>query len=101
MPLQTEKTRLWQTIRVNHPELARAFKERTDDHVAIDCYPVATNRWLMTAIEHANPALAALLIDTVLPDREYCATFCKPSVSVAVNDLISALLAYEGLAEAA
>ena len=104
MAAQSEKAKLWQMIRSQHPALAKALQEardRTDGQVVVDGYPARTQRWLMNSLKKANPALASLLIDTVFPDKSFWETVSKPQVTIATDDLIDALLAAEGLAEAA
>ena len=104
MVAKSGKAALWQTIQRQHPEFARALKSQRaaeKDDVAIDCYPDHTNRWLMSALRSENPSLAQLLEERVLPDKEVLAAFCSPTVTVPVDDLISALLAFENRAAAA
>jgi hypothetical protein len=104
MVAQSDKAILWQTIRAKHPALAKALQDarnRTDGQVMVDGYPAKTQRWIMGALEASNPALATLLKETVFPDKEFWDTVCNPTVTIATEDLIDALLAAEGLAKAA
>ena len=104
MGRQMDKAGLWTMIREQHPELARALKDSNtsgDEYVAIEGYSGRTNRWLMAALDRENPALASLLRERVLPDKDVFGRFGKPVASVAIVDLIAALLAFQGRQEAA
>lgn len=104
MGRQIDKAGLWALIRKQHPEFAKALKDSNsagDEQVAVEGYPARTDRWLMTALDRENPALATLLRERVLPDMDLFSAIGRPVATVAIADLIEALLAFEGRRQAA
>jgi hypothetical protein len=101
---QMDKAGLWAMIRKQHPEFAQALKASKsmgDANVAVNGYPKRTEQWLMNALERENVALATLLKEEILPAMEVFAAIGEPVASVAIDELITALLAFEGRQEAA
>lgn len=98
MVTQEDKQALWAMIQKQHPDFGRRLKEGKDahsDYVAIDQYSNRTNRWLMDAIRTQRPQLAELITTRVQPDARRMRKLWNPAITVPVDDLIEALVAFE------
>jgi hypothetical protein len=99
MVTQAEKARLWAKIRVEYPDFGQglqAAKKADSDHVPIDSYSRATNTWLLTAIRGHNMALYRLIKDRMMPDKQFAKKLFNATITVAIDDLIPALVTFEG-----
>jgi len=94
MSEQSAKQALWQKICKEHAALARglqACKNDPEPHVSIEGYPRRTVEWIRQAIDRHAPATGEH-IRTVLEPAKQEMTMFKPRITVAVDELIAALM---------